>query len=182
MILTKAVRTGGQADDKWQQESVIMMRLSFHVEEIVEQTKERAWEECPADWIRPHKDGMVPVYGRNKIDYISFAEFDSMSKVVFSEAKAECFDGKIAVAEVILNRVESDSFPDTIEEVIGQENAFSVYGASGTAPLDDECMEAVQEALNKSALPQDVVYFREGYFHAFGEPYIVIGNHYFSRE
>lgn len=161
---------------------MIIKGLSIRMEEFIEQTRENAWERIPARWIRPYKDGMIPVYGRDKVDYISFAEFDAMAKIVFSEAKTEEFKGKVAVAEVILNRVESGSFPDTIADVIGQENAFSVYGASGAAPLDTECMEAVQEALNERGLPDDVVYFREGHFHTFGEPYIVIGNHYFSRE
>lgn len=182
MILAEAVKKGGQAGNEWQQASMTTLEISLHAEELIRQTKERAWETMPASWVRPHKDGMIPVYGRNEIDYISFSEFDAMARIVFSEAKTEAFEGKVAVAEVILNRVESSSFPDTIEAVIGQENAFSTYGASGAAPLDTECMEAVQEALNESILPYDVVYFREGHFHTFGTPYIVIGNHYFSRE
>lgn len=188
MMLVEAVKEGeavkesGQADNEWQQVLMLTRGLSDHVGENIEQTKERAWKMMPASWVKPHKDGMIPVYGRDEIDYISFAEFDAMSRIVFSEAKTEDFEGKVAVAEVILNRVESGSFPDTIEAVIGQENAFSIYGASGAAPLDTECMEAVQKALNERALPYDVVYFREGHFHTFGTPYIVIGNHYFSRE
>lgn len=136
------------------------------------------------DWVKPHIEGMVPVYGREGIDYISLDDFELMGKTVFAEAKTEEFEGQVAVAEVILNRVESVNFPDTVEEVIKQDGAFSSWGNGSVeaAPLDDECLEAVQDAVNERIFPDSVVYFREGNFHSFGTPYTVIGHHYFSRE
>lgn len=136
------------------------------------------------EWVKPHIEGMVPVYGRAGIDYISLDDFELMGKTVFAEAKTEEFEGQVAVAEVILNRVESENFPDTVEEVIKQDGAFSSWGNGSVeaAPLDDECLEAVQDAVNERFFPDSVVYFREGYFHSFGTPYTVIGHHYFSSE
>ena len=136
------------------------------------------------DWVKPHIEGMVPVYGRSGIDYISLDDFELMGKTVFAEAKTEEFEGQVAVAEVILNRVESKNFPDTVEEVIKQDGALSSWGNGSVeaAPLDDECLEAVQDAVNERIFPDAVVYFREGRFHSFGTPYTVIGNHYFSSE
>ena len=49
-----------------------------------------------------------------------------MSQVVYAESKGEPFDGKIAVASVILNRTTDSQFPDTIHGVITQKNAFLV--------------------------------------------------------
>lgn len=136
------------------------------------------------EWVKPHIKSMVPVYGRERIDYISLDDFELMGKTVFAEAKTEEFGGQVAVAEVILNRVESENFPDTVEEVIKQDGAFSSWGNGSVeaAPLDDECLEAVQDAVNERIFPDSVVYFREGHFHSFGTPYTVIGNHYFSSE
>lgn len=184
-ILLSAINRCGQAvnlNNSWQQALVSGQYFSSCVAEVIIQEKEKVQENKPPDWIKPHKDGMVPVYGRDRIDYISLEDFDMMARVVYAEAKTESFDGKVAVAEVILNRAESDSFPDTVAEVITQENAFSIYGASGSAPLDTECQEAVQEAVNGRIFPGEVVYFREGKFHTFGTPYVIIGNHYFSTE
>ena len=145
-----------------------------------EPEQEKEFEE----WVKPHIEGMVPVYGREGIDYISLDDFELMGKTVFAEAKTEEFEGQVAVAEVILNRVESENFPDTVEEVIKQDGAFSSWGNGSVeaAPLDDECLEAVQDAVNERFFPDSVVYFREGYFHSFGTPYMVIGHHYFSSE
>lgn len=136
------------------------------------------------DWVKPRIEGMVPVYGRENIDYISLDDFELMAKVVYAEAKGEEFEGQVAVAEVILNRVESDNFPDTVEEVIKQDGAFTSWanGSVEAAPMDDECLEAVQDAVNERSFPDSVVFFREGQFHSFGTPYTVIGHHYFSSE
>lgn len=184
MLLLVAVISGGQAVKNIQrrQSFVSGQYFSGRAAEVLKQTAVEIQENKPPDWIKPHKDGMIPVYGRTGIDYISFADFDMMARVVYAESKTESFNGKVAVAEVILNRVESGSFPDTVAEVITQENAFSVYGASGAAPIDTECQEAVQEAVNGRIFPGEVVYFREGRFHPFGTPYEIIGNHYFSTE
>lgn len=148
--------------------------------EAAEPEQEKEFE----DWVKPHIEGMVPVYGRSGIDYISLEDFELMGKTVFAEAKTEEFEGQVAVAEVILNRVESENFPNTVEEVIKQDDAFSSWenGSVEAAPLDDECLEAVQDAVNERIFPDSVVYFREGRFHSFGSPYTIIGNHYFSRE
>ena len=71
-----------------------------------------------------------------------------------------------------------------MEEVIKQDGAFSSWGNGSVeaAPIDDECLEAVQDAVNERIFPDSVVYFREGRFHSFGTPYTVIGHHYFSSE
>ena len=147
-------------------------------ETVPEQEKE--FEE----WVKPHIEGMIPVYGRAGIDYISLDDFELMGKTVFAEAKTEEFAGQVAVAEIILNRVESENFPDTVQEVIKQDGAFSSWGNGSVedAPFDDECLEAVQDAVNERSFPDSVVYFREGHFHSFGTPYTVIGHHYFSSE
>lgn len=147
-------------------------------ETVPEQEKE--FEE----WVKPHIEGMIPVYGRAGIDYISLDDFELMGKTVFAEAKTEEFAGQVAVAEIILNRVESENFPDTVQEVIKQDGAFSSRGNGSVeaAPFDDECLEAVQDAVNERIFPDSVVYFREGHFHSFGTPYTVIGHHYFSSE
>lgn len=184
VLLYAAVNSGGQAVQNGQRQQPLVSGKYFsrRAAEIILQAEAEIQENRPPDWIKPHKDGMIPVYGRDGIDYITFADFDLMSRVVYAEAETESFSGKVAVAEVILNRVESDTFPDTVAEVITQENAFSAYGASDAAPLDTECQEAVQEAVNGRIFPGEVVYFREGHFHTFGTPYAVIGNHYFSTE
>ena len=57
---------------------------------------------------------------------IFLGELELLAQLVEAEAGNQDFEGKCLVVDVILNRVESDEFPDTITEVIFQEGQFSV--------------------------------------------------------
>jgi N-acetylmuramoyl-L-alanine amidase len=52
-------------------------------------------------------------------------EIEKMARVVYGEARGESYEGQVAVAAVIRNRVYSPEFPSTIEGVIYQRNAFT---------------------------------------------------------
>ncbi|MGL5506801.1 MAG: cell wall hydrolase, partial [Paraclostridium sp.] len=71
-----------------------------------------------------------------------------LSKLVASEARGESYEGQIAVAAVVINRVMDPRFPNTIEGVIYQKNAFSVVG-NGQIYMDptDTAYKAAREAL-----------------------------------
>ena len=106
-------------------------------------------------------------------------ERNLMAQIVMNEAEGEPQDGKQAVAAVIVNRVLSPLFPETIRDVIYQENQFAT---SGTRTPTQECYDAVDAALKYEGFPTDMFYFRAGHYHSFGKPYAKIGNHYFSTE
>ena len=101
---------------------------------------------------------------------------DFMAAVVMAEAGSEKFIGKVAVAEVILNR--ADLFDISIEAVVTAKNQFA-YPYTGV--ITAACYEAVDYALeNRDLFPKNMIFFRNQHFHDIGEPYIQIGNHYFS--
>lgn len=52
-------------------------------------------------------------------------EVEWLARAVYAEARGEPYKGQVAVAAVILNRVESKQFPDTIKGVIFEKNAFT---------------------------------------------------------
>lgn len=54
-------------------------------------------------------------------------EINCLTVALFKEARGESLTGKAAVAQVILNRTEHSSFPDSICKVIKQKNQFSWY-------------------------------------------------------
>ena len=57
--------------------------------------------------------------------YLTQSDIYLMSQVVYAESKGEPFEGKVAVASVILNRALNNGFPNTIQDVIFQPKAFS---------------------------------------------------------
>ena len=72
-----------------------------------------------------------------------------LSKLVYAEARGETYKGQVAVAAVVLNRVSSASFPNTVSGVIYQSGAFScVSNGSINATPDASCIRAALDALN----------------------------------
>lgn len=72
-----------------------------------------------------------------------------MANAVYGEARGEPYEGQVAVAAVILNRVDSPSFPNTPSGVIFQPGAFTAV-ADGQIWLtpNESALKAVQDALN----------------------------------
>ena len=77
-------------------------------------------------------------------------EIDLLARLVRAEAQTEPLEGKIAVACVVLNRVESAQFPNTIKEVIYAPGQFQpVQNGEINKPADEESIQAVQAALTE---------------------------------
>ena len=77
------------------------------------------------------------------------ADHRLLSRLVYAEARGETYKGQVAVAAVVLNRVASSSFPNTISGVIFQSGAFSCVanGAINNTP-DSTAIRAALDALN----------------------------------
>lgn len=60
---------------------------------------------------------------------VDFSELKTLYRVINSESHGECFEDKMHVGSVILNRVESALFPNTIKEVVYQRGQFSGIGS-----------------------------------------------------
>ena len=96
---------------------------------------------------------------------IRFGEMELIAQLVMAEAGNQDLMGKRYVVDVVLNRVDSDDFPNTVEEVIFQENQFSVIN-NGTFDeagwtVTEECYEAVKLEYEER-LNYDVLYFSRG--------------------
>lgn len=72
-----------------------------------------------------------------------------LAKLIYGEARGEPYAGQVAVGAVVLNRVKSSSFPNTISGVIYQSGAFDVVrdGQINLTP-DSTAKKAAQDALN----------------------------------
>ncbi len=72
-----------------------------------------------------------------------------LARLVHGEARGEPYRGKVAVAAVVLNRVKSASFPNTIAGVIYQSGAFDAVsdGQINLQP-DSESINAARDAMN----------------------------------
>lgn len=110
-----------------------------------------------------------------------------LSKLVAGEARGESYEGQVAVAAVVINRVKDSRFPDSLEGVIYQKNAFSVV-KNGTiyAEPTSSTYRAAQEALYGSDPTNDAIYFWNPDISTCNwintlNPYLRIGNHVFAK-
>ena len=96
---------------------------------------------------------------------LSDKDLDALYRIVEAEAGGEDQDGKLLVANVVLNRVNSDSFPDTVEEVVMQKEQgvaqFSptVDGRYQSVQVSDDTKAAVERALYGEDISQGALYF-----------------------
>jgi N-acetylmuramoyl-L-alanine amidase len=71
-----------------------------------------------------------------------------LARVINGEARGEPYIGKVAVAAVIINRLKSPLFPDTLKEVITQPHAFTcIQDKQIFLTPDKECYKAALEAV-----------------------------------
>ena len=72
-----------------------------------------------------------------------------LAKVIYAEARGESYTGQVAVGAVVLNRVKSSAFPNTIAGVVYQKSAFTAVtdGQINLEP-DKTAMNAASDAMN----------------------------------
>ncbi|MDO4283477.1 MAG: cell wall hydrolase [Clostridia bacterium] len=87
---------------------------------------------------------------------------DLLARLVNGEARGEPYEGQVAVAAVILNRVKSPKFPNTIAAVIYQKSQFScVTDGQFDVPIDENSTvyKAAEEAMNGADPTNGALYF-----------------------
>lgn len=106
----------------------------------------------------------VSVLESARID-IGEEDYEVLLKIVEAEAGGEDEEGKLLVANVILNRVESSKFPDTVTDVVFQrENGTTQFspvsdGRFYSVKVSEETKEAVDRALCGEDNSQGALYF-----------------------
>lgn len=121
---------------------------------------------------------------------VSEEELLLLQKIVMAEAEGEPYQGKVAVANVVLNRLRSAKFPDTIYKVIYQKHQFSpvANGRLKRVKPSDDCIKAVNAALSGvKEVPDDTYFFlslklaEDLTVHHSQEYVKTIGNHTFYK-
>lgn len=125
-------------------------------------------------------------------DNISNSDYDLLARLVTAEAGGEPYRGQVAVAAVVLNRVRSFQFPNSIRDVIYQRGQFSSLNKLPSIMATESCRRAVTEALTgsdptrgalyfynpRTCSPEGLAFFRSGKL----RPTVEIGNHIFLVE
>ncbi|HWH22063.1 MAG TPA: cell wall hydrolase [Allosphingosinicella sp.] len=125
-----------------------------------------------ADAAVPRPRALGELVAAHQATDVSDAEQDCLASAVYFEARGEKIEGQLAVAEVVLNRVASKKYPNTICEVVEQPWQFSFVNATGSIPDADRSSKAWKKAvaistiaLNKLAaeVSEDVLWYHADY-------------------
>jgi len=95
-------------------------------------------------------------------DNHSKSDIQLLARAVNGESRGEPYEGQIAVAAVVLNRVKHPSFPNTISGVIYQPRAFTaVADGQINVPIDSTStvFRACEEAMNSSDPSGGAIYY-----------------------
>lgn len=102
-----------------------------------------------------------------------------LAALIQLEAGSECYEGKVAVGAVVMNRVRSGSYPGSISGVVYQSGQFTTASSLAgviSSGVSGSCMQAAQEAINGTDNTGGCVSFRRA---SSGRAGVVIGNHVF---
>lgn len=118
---------------------------------------------------------------------VSGSDVYLIARAVYGEARGEVYLGKVAVAAVILNRVDDPAFPNTIAGVIYQPGAFDAVsdGQINLSP-DEECIRAARDAFGGWDPTNGCVYYYNpktatNKWMLSKETVLTVGNHVFCR-
>ena len=95
-------------------------------------------------------------------------ELELLASIIFCEAGNQSYEGQVAVGAVVMNRVNSTSYPNTIEEVIYQSGQFTpamtgwLDRVRTSAGYTDAAMQAAKDALAGENPIGNCLYFDQG--------------------
>ena len=129
------------------------------------------------------------------ISQVEFSEDDvkMLANLIYCEARGESYDGKLAVASVVVNRILSSKFPNTMAGVIYQKNQFAPVTSTRNSFVEalaydkaanaTGCYEAAREAMSGITNVTNCVFFQTiAYLEKVERLHVVrytIGNHGF---
>lgn len=148
-------------------------QIHLTLQELEERAEERGAE--PGQESRALGIVDVAVSGQRIVDYsvmekefaysLDDANLEVLLRIVEAEAGGEDEDGKLLVANVVLNRVNNEKFPSTVTEVVFQrENGVTQFspvsnGKYYQVEVSEETCDAVERALKGEDISQGALYF-----------------------
>lgn len=143
-------------------ESFQDFELKEQMKEFAELTADQRRNQSQDNELMAEEDAAEQNRGQKDI---SQEDIEWLAKIIEAEAEGEPYLGKVAVGSVVMNRVEDDWFPDTIEEVIFQKvNKTYQFSPVANGRIDritpsEDAYKAAEEALNGEDPTNGALYF-----------------------
>lgn len=172
----RSVKNWEKVESEWVKEQIAADR-AYEAEVAAERER---WEQMEQAESIPVTD--LTEEDIKEMDY--WGELELLAAVVEAEAGNQDMTGKRLVVDVVLNRVDSPLFPDTITEVLEQPGQFSTMwnGAVEDAGwhMQEDDYTAVMMEVTGVRLDYDIYYFTAGEYNASCKPAYIHGDHFFG--
>lgn len=133
--------------------------------ETIEESTTKAMQEARIKEKEKVNVSLESVEPKQDTSLIELSDSDEylLAKIAMAEAEGESIKVKCYVIKTVIDRIESDIFPDTVQEVIYQKNQFSPIsdGRWNKVEPNEECYEAVEMVLQGDIAADDCVLFFE---------------------
>lgn len=122
----------------------------------------------PSDLVGKETSKLTPFFGfsinydltrRPRLGVQKDDDLYLLAKLIRAEAEGEPYEGQVAVGAVVINRVKSRQFPNTIREVIYQENQFSCVPKLATIEPLEQSLQAARDALKGKDPSRGALYY-----------------------
>lgn len=111
---------------------------------------------------------------------VLYDNIDLLARCVEAEAGNQGLMGKRLVVDVILNRVDSERFPDDIKSVITQKGQFAVYpNAMNRVTVTQETLDAIVLELERRT-DDRILFFTARHYNKYCIPAYQHGDHFFG--
>lgn len=120
------------------------------------------------------------IKAEQKAEQQRVSDIKLLAALIYCEAGNQCYDGKVAVGAVVLNRVESSRFPNSLSGVIYQRGQFTPAMTGKLARvlrngnIPSSCYQAAQDAMNGADPVNGALFFNTS------RGSYKLGDHYFS--
>lgn len=170
LIATLLLSVTGMTVKAAEQEEKIVLKIKIVTEEVPEESEtEDVESEIDSIEVEENSDD-APMFSaapeeEDILNTLSETELYYFAECLEIETNGECMEGKVAAASVLVNRVQSDSFPNTYEAVVSQKLngvlQFSSYDSSiwGSKTITKETYEAIRTVLRDGSSVGDATYF-----------------------
>lgn len=169
LMTTLLLSVAGMTVKAAEQEEKIVLKIKIVTEEVPEESEtEDVKSEIDSIEVEENSDDAMMFSDSPKediLDTLSETELYYFAECLEIETNGECMEGKVAAASVLVNRVQSDSFPNTYEAVVSQKVngvlQFSSYDSSiwGSKTITEETYEAIRTVLRDGSSVGDATYF-----------------------
>ena len=159
------IETGRFAEEEVTEKESFETISTFALAQDVLETLEQGELELMASPAGSVWGGKIKVYAGDTPLLITEEDKEVLLRIVEAEATCEDIKGRMLVANVIMNRVVSKKFPDSIAEVVFQNNGVTYQfapikdGRYWTVEVSDETREAVERVLAGEDYSQGALYF-----------------------